>query len=197
MISGAYVTAAGSPGPFGEEHAVRLALQHLLGRRLRRHDRHSAPVLREQPQDVALDPVVVRDDVRRRVRIAPRVRARASRRATRGRAPPSTGTRRARPCVSAEGVSPAPITPRMTPADLRCRVRRRVSTSSRIGTCASREPAPRSPLARQFEYVRESSRTTTPATCGCADSGSSRVHAVVADHRRGHDHDLIADTTDR
>ena len=37
-----------------------------------------------------------------------------------------------------------------------------------------------------------SSRTTTPATCGFPDSGSSRVHAVVPDHRRGHDDDLIA-----
>ena len=57
----------------------------------------------------------------------------------------------------------------------RCRVRRRVSTSSRIGTCAAVSQPRRSPVARQFENDCESSRTMTPATCGFVDSGSSAL----------------------
>jgi len=75
--------------------------------------------------------------------------------------------------LASSGSRPAPMTPRMTPTDLRCRVRRRVSTSVIAGTCAAANHGPSPPVARQFEYVWDSSRTTTPAICGAADSGSS------------------------
>ena len=47
-----------------QEHAVRLHRQDVFGRRGRRHDRHLAGGLREQAQDVALDAVVDRDDMK-------------------------------------------------------------------------------------------------------------------------------------
>jgi len=53
--------------------------------------------------------------------------------------------------ASSLGSSPTPITPRITPTDLRCRVRRRVSTPSRMGTFAAASQLRRSPDARQFE----------------------------------------------
>eukprot|EP00215_Chloropicon_roscoffensis_P010315 CAMPEP_0196642264 /NCGR_PEP_ID=MMETSP1085-20130531/4497_1 /TAXON_ID=41879 ORGANISM="Pycnococcus sp, Strain CCMP1998" /NCGR_SAMPLE_ID=MMETSP1085 /ASSEMBLY_ACC=CAM_ASM_000807 /LENGTH=549 /DNA_ID=CAMNT_0041971601 /DNA_START=92 /DNA_END=1743 /DNA_ORIENTATION=+ len=46
-----------------EEHSVRLHLQHLLPRVVRRHHGHVAPSGGEPLQDVALDPKVVRDDL--------------------------------------------------------------------------------------------------------------------------------------
>ena len=141
MVAGAYVDRVRIARPIREEHAVRLELEHCLGRRLRRHDRHAAAMLVEQPQDVALDAVVVGDDVIRRLRIAPLVRL--ARRDARREVEPlhrRTGVERAQRFV-ASASSPAPMTPRMTPTVLRCRVSRRVSTPSSIGTCAAVEPA--------------------------------------------------------
>src|SRR5581483_1498364 len=74
------------------------------------------------------------------------------------------------------GIVPAPMTPRMTPWDLKWRVSCRVSISLKTGIWAASSQSTSEPVARQFEYVGESSLTTTPATWGVelADSGSSK-----------------------
>ena len=70
--------AAGSPGPFERNTPSGLSSSTSSAGVVGGHDRHAAAVLVEQAQDVALDAEVVRDDVMRRLRVAPRVRARAS-----------------------------------------------------------------------------------------------------------------------
>ena len=50
-----------------QEDAVGPQRQNLLGGRRRRHDRHRAAAVVEEPQDVALDPVVDRHDVEARL----------------------------------------------------------------------------------------------------------------------------------
>ena len=46
-----------------EKYAVRVQVEHVVGRGLRRHDRHPATVVRQQAQDVALDAEIVGDDM--------------------------------------------------------------------------------------------------------------------------------------
>ena len=66
-------------------------------------------------------------------------------------------------CRSASvGSRPSAMTPRIAPSSRRCRVRRRVSTFSMTGTFDSASHSPRPTSARQFEWVLDSSRTTTP-----------------------------------
>ncbi len=57
-------------GTVRQEHAVRLALEDVLGLRRRRDDRHLAAGAGEAAQDVALQAVVDGDDVERRILLA-------------------------------------------------------------------------------------------------------------------------------
>ena len=57
-------------GAVGEEHAVGLQRDDVVGRGRGRHHRHLAAVGGEQPQDVALDAVVDRDHVEFRIVVA-------------------------------------------------------------------------------------------------------------------------------
>ena len=77
-------------GAVGEEHAVGLQRQHLVGRRLRRHHGHAAAVVGEQAQDVALDAEVVGDHVQALARAGAAGPARAP-----SSCPRSTGRRAA------------------------------------------------------------------------------------------------------
>jgi len=57
--------------PVGEKNAVRLHSQDLACRRLRRHDGHPGAAFDDEAQDVALDAVVVGDDVELELTRAP------------------------------------------------------------------------------------------------------------------------------
>src|ERR1041385_3950346 len=62
-LNGGVVARLGVARAVGEEHAVGLHLQHVLGRRLRRDDRDASAAVGEHAQDVALDAVIESDDV--------------------------------------------------------------------------------------------------------------------------------------
>jgi hypothetical protein len=59
--------------PVGKEDSVGLERERCFGIGVSRDDGHPTVILAEQPQDVALDPVVVRHDVVSGARVAPRV----------------------------------------------------------------------------------------------------------------------------
>ena len=61
-------------GSVGEHDPVGLERQDVLGARRRRNHRHRAAAVVEQPQDIALGPVVDRDDVKAR-RLPPAIAA--------------------------------------------------------------------------------------------------------------------------
>src|SRR5947207_4420155 len=60
----------------GEKNSVGFVFECGLGRGVCRHHRHATIIVREQPQNVALDSVIVGDDVMSRARIAPGIRVR-------------------------------------------------------------------------------------------------------------------------
>src|SRR6267378_2513341 len=95
--------------PVRQKYSVRLFGQSCIGRRVGRNYSNPAIVLIEESQDVALDSVVVT----REARSNPSIEGQASSAAL----------------LASSGSTPAPMTPRITPTDLKCRVRRRVSTS--------------------------------------------------------------------
>src|SRR5688500_9577327 len=63
----------GISGTIGQENSVRIMAKRGFRRGVSRHDRDPAVVLREQSQDVSLDPVIVGENVMTRARISPRV----------------------------------------------------------------------------------------------------------------------------
>ena len=60
---GIFAGLGGIAGPVRQEDAVGLERQNVFGARRRRHDRHGAAGIGEEPQDVALDAIVDGDDV--------------------------------------------------------------------------------------------------------------------------------------
>jgi len=84
---------------------------------------------------------------------------------------------------ASDGTSPDPITPRSTPPERRCRVRRRVSTSVRAGTFADASHGPSPCSARQFENGSEDERHQrlrhhgVADPVGCHDQGAQGASA--------------------
>ena len=94
--------------------------------------------------------------------------------------------------ASRVGCVPRATTPRMTPALRRCRVSRRVSTPSRSGHAGALEPGQKIAVRAPVGVAARQLAHDDAGDLRLRGLGIVRVDAIVADHRRGHHHDLPA-----